>query len=603
MPPGGRIPAEVTHVPDVETIVYSNDPAKILPVLVSELEDFTTEARRMLNGEWEESKFIGFRLKQGVYGQRQPNVQMIRVKLPFGGVTPDQMDAFAEVTERFAPLRKGHITTRQNIQIHHMPLAKAAEALFVIGKAGLSSREACGNTVRNVTGDPWAGIQEGELFDPTPYAGAFARYWLRNPISQLLPRKFKVAFTATDDDNAITGIHDLGFIPRIENGEKGFKIVVGGGLSIMPRNAPVLREFSALDDYLRVSEAVVRIFEKADELRKNRAKARIKFLVDRVGIEEFKRMVDGELKGEWSKKDFRPDRLMYIHDEEANAPAKKPRYDQPNGDQRAFTAFATANVKAQKQQGFSAIEVKVTRGDLKPEQFRGLANIMREYCGGYARMTVGQNIVLRWVRDESLYEVFQKLKEIGLADIGSQSITDVVSCPGTDSCKLGITSSMGLNLAIQERVELMEISDPLTKKIHIKMSGCPNSCGQHHIANIGFHGAAMKVGPQQLPAYHMFVGGNYDNGNLRMATQLKVRLPAKRGPDAVERMVKLYEGSRQPGEEFNDFFDRVGSKPFEKAIEDLTLPGEFSDDNMQMFIDWNRLELYQLQRGEGECAV
>ena len=601
--PPGAFPELRFPMPDVETIVYSNDPAKVLPVLQKELEDFSTEAHRFLNGEWEETQFIGFRLKQGVYGQRQPGVQMIRVKLPFGGVTPEQMDAFGEVAERFAPLRKGHITTRQNIQLHHIPLDKATEALFVLGRAGLSTREACGNTVRNVTGDPWAGIQEGELFDTTPYAGAFARYWLRNPLSQLLPRKFKVAFTGTEQDAAITGIHDLGFIPRIENGVKGFKVVVGGGLSIMARNAFTLAEFVSLDEYLKLSEAVVRIFEKADELRKNRAKARLKFLVHRVGIEEFKRMVDEELTGDWVHKDFRPDRLLFVHDEEANAPAKKPVYQQPNGDMTAFSAFVTANARAQRQQGFSSVEVKVSRGDLKPEQFRGLANIMRDYCGGYARMTVGQNIVLRWVRDESLYEVFQRLNELDLADLGAQTITDVVSCPGTDSCKLGITSSMGLNRAIQDRVELMEISDPLTKKIHIKMSGCPNSCGQHHIANIGFHGAAMKVGPQQLPAYHMFIGGAYDNGDLRMATQLAVRLPAKRGPEAVERVVKLYESERQPGEEFNTFFDRVGSKPFEQAIADLTLPGEFSDDNQQMFIDWNRMELYQLQRGEGECAI
>ena len=590
-------------MPDVETLVYTNEPALILPVLEKELQDFQTEAHRMLNGEWEENQFIGFRLKQGVYGQRQPNVQMIRVKLPFGGVTPEQMDAFAEVAERFAPLRKGHITTRQNIQLHHIPLAKAAEALFVLGKAGLSTREACGNTVRNVTGDPWAGIQEGELFDPTPYAGAFARFWLRNPLSQLLPRKFKVAFTGTDADNAITGIHDLGFIPRIQDGVKGFEVVVGGGLSIMARNAPVLAPFVSTDEYLRLSEAVVRIFEKADELRKNRSKARLKFLVHRVGIEEFRRMVDEELKGDWASKDFRPDRLLYIHDEEKNAPPRKPLYQQPNGDMAAFSAFVSANVRAQRQQGFSAVEVKVTRGDLKPEQFRGIATLMREYCGGYARMTVGQNIVLRWVRDESLFEVFQALRDLGLADIGAQGITDVVSCPGTDSCKLGITASMGLNQAIQDRVELMDVTDALTRKIHIKMSGCPNSCGQHHIANIGFHGAAMKVGPQQLPAYHMFVGGSYDNGNLRMATQLKVRLPAKRGPDAVERVVKFYEAGRQPGEEFNAFFDRVGAEAFETAIEDLTLPGDFTDDNRQMFIDWSRLELYQLQRGEGECAI
>jgi sulfite reductase beta subunit-like hemoprotein len=591
-------------MPDVETIVHTNEPGRVLPVLEQELADFKTEATRFLNGEWDEAQFIGLRLKQGVYGQRQPNVQMIRVKLPFGIVTPEQMEAFGEVTEKYAPLRKGHITTRQNIQIHHIPLLKAAEALFVLGRTGLSTREACGNTVRNVTGDPWAGIQEGEPFDPTPYGAAFARRWLRNPLTQLLPRKFKVAFTANDNDTAITGIHDLGFIPRVRDGVRGFTMVVGGGLSIMPRKAPVLSEFVPVDEYLKVSEAVLRIFNRADELRKNRAKARIKVLVDRVGIEEFRRMVDEELKGDWTAgRDFRPDPLLFVYDEEAHAPARRPRYEQPNGDQREFTAFVAANVRPQKQQGFSAVEVKVTRGDLRPEQFRGLAAIMREYTGGHARTTVDQNIVLRWVRDESLYEVFQRLKALGLADIGARSITDVVSCPGTDSCKLGITSSMGLNQAIQGRVEAMNITDPLTKKVHIKMSGCPNSCGQHHIATIGFHGAAMKVGEHQLPAYHVFLAGNYDNGELRLAHQLKVRLPAKRGPDAVERFIRLYEAERQAGETFNAFFDRVGAEPFEQAIEDLCLPGEFTDDNRGMFIDWERLELYRLQRGEGECAV
>ena len=590
-------------MPDVETIVHTDDPARVLPVLERELEDFRSEARHFLDGERDEIQFIGFRLKQGVYGQRQAGVQMIRVKLPFGGVTPEQMDALAEVAESHAPLRRGHITTRQNIQYHHVPLDRAAEALFVLGKAGLSTREACGNTVRNVTGDPWAGIQEGELFDPTPYAGAFARYWLRNPLSQLLPRKFKAAFTGTDEDTAITGIHDLGFIPRVQDGVRGFKVVVGGGLSIMPRNALVLAEFVSLDEYLKLSEAVVRIFEKADELRKNRAKARLKFLVDRVGIDVFKGMVEEELKGDWVSGDFRPDRLLFAHNEEEHAPARRPHYNQPNGDHREFTAFVTANVRAQRQQGFSAIEVKVTRGDLKPEQFRGLATIMRDYCGGHARTTVGQNIVLRWVRDESLYEVFSALRELGLAELGPQTITDVVSCPGTDSCKLGITSSMGLNQAIQQRVESLKITDPLTRAIDIKMSGCPNSCGQHHIANIGFHGAAMKVGENQLPAYHMFVGGNYRNGSLRMGTQLKVRLPAKRAPDAVERLVGLYERDRRAGETFVDYFDRVGTVVFEKEIADLTLPGDFSDDNRSMFIDWNRIELYQVQRGEGECAI
>ncbi|MGE5597166.1 MAG: nitrite/sulfite reductase [Hyphomicrobiales bacterium] len=592
-------------MPDVETIVYTNEPDRILPVLTKELEDFETEATRFLTGGYEEeSQFIAFRLKQGVYGQRQPGVQMIRCKLPFGGVTPEMLEAFAEVAERYAPLRKGHITTRQNIQFHHIPLRQATEVLKLVGRAGISSREACGNTVRNVTGDPFAGVQEGELFDPTPYAGALARYWLRNPLSQALPRKFKISFSATDQDNSITGLQDLGFIPRIKDGVKGFKVVAGGGLSIMPRNAFVIREFASVDEYLKVSEAVVRIFNRADELRKNRAKARLKFMIERIGREAFIQMVDEELQGDWTRgRDFRPDRLLFVYDEESKAPPRRPHYEQPNGDMREFTQFVAANVQRQRQQGFSTVEVKVSRGDLKPEQFRGIAQLMREYTGPTARTTIHQNILLRWVRDESLYEVWKRLKELDLGDAGANTITDVVSCPGTDSCKLGITSSMGLNNAIQQRVESLQIEDELMKKIHIKMSGCPNSCGQHHIATIGFHGAAMKVGSQQLPAYHVFLAGDYDSPQMRLATQLKVRLPAKRAPDAVERFLTLYKNERQEGETFNQVFDRIGPKPFEEAIADLTLPGEFTEDNRGMFIDWGKLDLYQVMRGEGECAI
>jgi sulfite reductase beta subunit-like hemoprotein len=447
-------------------------------------------------------------------------------------------------------------------------------------------------------------VNADEPFDPTPYCAAFARYWLRNPLSQLLPRKFKVAFASNDRDEAITLIHDLGFIPRIRDGVKGFEIRTGGGTSIMPRVGYTLVEFASVDEYLKISEAVLRIFDRADELRKNRAKARIKFLIDRVGIDEFRRMVDEELKGDWTAgRDFSPDRLLYIDDETRTAPEKRAHYQQPDGDRREFERFVVANVRAQRQQGFSTVQVKVPRGDLSPEQFRGLANIMREYCGGRARTSVQQNIVLRWVRDESLYEVWTRLKALRLGEPGAETITDIVSCPGTDSCKLGITSSMGLNRALEETVTEMGITDPLTSKIHIKMSGCPNGCGQHHIANIGFHGAAMKVGEQQLPAYHVFLGGSYEGGNVRFGQQLKVRLPAKRAPEATRRIIALYERERLDGEEFNACFDRIGPKPFEEAIKDLVLPGEFTEDNRGMFMDWGKLDLYVLQRGEGECAV
>ena len=535
---------------------------------------------------------------------------MIRVKLPFGGVTPEQMEAFADLSEQYAPLRKGHITTRQNFQFHHIPLADAAKAIRMIGEVGLSSREACGNTVRNVTGDPWAGVCEGELFDPTPYVGAFVRYFVRNEVCQLLPRKFKVAFTATDEDRAITNIHDLGFVPRIRevDGEqvKGFEIRTGGGTSIMPRVGAPFWEFASVDDgdYLKVSEAVLRIFDRQEELRANRARARIKFLIDKVGIDEFRRMVEAELEGDWvAERDFDPDPLLFDDDEEANAPEKPLAAGSPNGDNREFDLFMESNVRPQRQDGFSTVEVKVTRGDLTPEQFRGLAAIMREYTGGYARTTVHQNFLLRWVRDESVYDVWRRLADLGLGEPGAHEITDVVSCPGTDSCKLGITSSMGLNAAVQQRLEQMRIEDGLTRKIHVKMSGCPNGCSQHHIANIGFYGAAMKVGGRQLPAYIAHLGGQYEGGEVVMGHRLKARIPAKRVPDAVERWVRHYERNRTDGEEFNAFVERVGTAEFEGLVKDLSMPVEFGPEHISHFIDWNRSELYEVVRGEGECAV
>jgi sulfite reductase beta subunit-like hemoprotein len=585
--------------------VYENVPGHIIPIIEREFDDFDTRAEGFLAGQESEDQFIGFRLKQGVYGQRQPDVQMIRVKLPFGGVTPEQMEAFADVAELYAPMRKGHITTRQNFQFHHIPLADAAKVIRMISDSGLSSREACGNTVRNVTGDPWAGVTD-EVYDITPYAGAFVRYFVRNEVCQLLPRKFKVAFTANDEDRAITLIHDLGFLPRVRDGVRGVEMRTGGGTSIMARVGSTLFDFVEVDngDYLKVSEAVLRIFDRQDDLRANRQRARIKFLIDRVGIDAFREMVEEELKGDWvDERDFTPDPLLFVDDEEAKAPLAPTAPGSPNGDGREFQAFVAANVVPQRQEGFSTVEVKVTRGDLEPWQFRGLAQLMRDHTGGYARTSIHQNMVLRWVRDESLYDVWQRLVELDLGGAGAHEVTDVVSCPGTDSCKLGITSSMGLNEAIQERVESMGIDDPLTKQIHIKLSGCPNGCGQHHLGTIGFYGASMKVGGRQVPAYIAHVGGRYEGGELAYGERVKVRLPAKRVPEAVERWIRLYEAERQDGEPFNAFVDRVGTEPFAAAAKELSLPMEFNLDNLQHFIDWNRTDPYKVERGEGECAV
>jgi sulfite reductase (ferredoxin) len=617
--------------------VYENVPGHVLPILEREFDDFDNEAAKFLGGEIEEDKFIGFRLKQGVYGQRQPDVQMIRVKLPFGGVTPEQMEAFADLAQTYAPLRKGHITTRQNFQFHHIPLSDAAKAIRVIGDSGLSTREACGNTVRNVTGDPWAGVCDDEPFDITPYAAAYARYFVRHPVTQLMPRKFKTAFAGSDEDRAITGIHDLGFIPKLRevHGEpvRGFEMRVGGGTSIMPRIAPTLSEFVEADngEYLRVAEAALRIFDRQDWLRKNRARARIKVLVDKIGIEQFRELVDQELEGEWaSEHDYVAglERMKLEHDEAADLPPAPTSYGSPNGDRserealqgegvagqngdgpsakpgdEEFDRFVASNVRPQRQRGFSTIEVKVYRGDLSPEQFRGLARIMREFSGGYARTSIHQNMVLRWVRDESIYDVWERLCELGLGDAGADEIGDVVSCPGTDSCKLGITSSMGLNSAIHQRLAEMQIDDPLTKRIHIKMSGCPNGCAQHHIGNIGFYGASLKVGERQVPAYIPHIGGQYEGGEVAYGERLKSRLPAKRVPDAVERWIRFYEAEREDGEVFNAFVARVGAKRFQDLVKDLAMPVEFGLDNLMQFVDWERKEPYKVERGEGECAV
>jgi sulfite reductase beta subunit-like hemoprotein len=586
--------------------IIANVPGHVIPILEREFDDFDNEAEKFLDGQTEEAEFIGFRLKQGVYGQRQADVQMCRVKLPMGGITPEQWEMFADVTEEYAPLNKSHITTRQNIQIHHIPLRQMAELIRKISASGLSSREGCGNTVRNVTGDPYAGVCDDELFDITPWAGAYVRYFARHPTTQLMPRKVKTAFTASDADRAITGIHDIAFIPRIRDGVEGVEVRVGGGTSIMPRIAPTLYEFVELQngDFLKVSEAVFRIFDRQDWLRVNRARARIKVLIDKIGIDEFRDQVEEELKGDWvGERDFDPIPLLMTHDEEANAPAAGGGYASPNGDLSEFERFRASNVKPQRQAGFSTVDVRVYRGDLTPEQMRGIAEVQRKYSGGYARTTVEQNFVLRWVRDESVYEVWQELSKLGLGDHGSGQIIDTVSCPGTDSCKLGITSSMGLNAAINERIVAMDITDELTKRIHIKNSGCPNGCSQHHIANIGFYGASIKVGDKTIPAYIPHIGGNYEGGEVIYGTRLKSRIPAKRAPEAVERWIRYYEEERQDGEEFNAFAERVGPESFTERVKDLSLPVEFNVENMNYFIDWQRDQLYEVIRGEGECAV
>lgn len=589
--------------------VHGREPG-VIPVIPEEFDDFETEAAKFRRGELAQSAFLPYRLKRGVYGQRQADAQMVRVKIPFGGLSASQLEALGRAARDYAPLGKGHVTTRENAQFHFVPLDRAADLLRLLGEAGLTTREACGNCVRNVTGCPYAGVCREETFDATPYAGAFARYFARRDFVQDLPRKFKTAFSSCASDCVIGGIHDLAFIPRVKEAEgasvRGFRMLVGGGLAAFPRTAEALYEFVPVSDFLRVSEALLRVFDQAAELRKSRFRARVKFLVSRIGVAGLRERVERELAGEWAKAPVRAEDWLWRDDEEADAPPAIAALDGagaiPNGDAAEHRAWRSANATAQRQGGYFAVEIKLPLGDVLAEQFFALADLARRFARGRARTSFEQNIVLRWVREGDLYPLWKELRRVGLAEKGAREITDVASCPGTDSCKLGITSSMGLARALREALE--GIDDPLTREIRVKMSGCPNSCGQHHVAHVGFHGGTLKANGAMLPAYEVFLGGRYRGaeGGIRLGERIRVRIPAKRVPAALGEMLRHYRENRREAEGFSDFVERVGAAFFEEPLRAFHLPGSFNDDP-DLFIDWSRSEKYVLQRGEGECLT
>lgn len=590
---------------DTKDWIPDPDNAHVLKIDGPEIANFQEQVKLFQSGEKDEVEFLRFRLRQGVYGQRQPDRQMIRVKLPFGGVTADQMDVLGVVAEKFAPLKKGHITTRENVQYHHVPLEETTDLLRMIGDAGMTSREACGNVVRNVVAHPSAGVSKTEVFDVTPYAAAYARYFLRHPTTQNMPRKSKVAFSGSEDDEAMVLMHDVGMLARVRDGKRGFKIVVGGGLSTMPSMAETVSEFVPVEEFIKHCEAVLRIFNRQDEERKSIMKARIKFTIKRLGIEKFREMVAEELEGDWAKKEIDLESLMFVDDEEADAPGVPSDATPAPTDDAAFNEWKRTNVVEQRQDGFNMVFVRVERGDVYANQWSQLADISRKFAGGRARLDQQQNLVYRWVRTESLYDIYQALGDIGFSAAGRETIRDVVTCPGTDSCKLGITSSMGLNKALGEALDEMDTSDPLVEKMHIKASGCPNSCGQHHIASIGFHGAVMKGPGGQVPAYELFLGGrSNEKEGTRIGARVKARIPAKLAPEALKQVLDTYKENRNDGEEFADFIDRFGTDYFEQEFGKLkTQVGPLDRDHIETYMDWGKTVIYKLERGEGECAV
>jgi sulfite reductase beta subunit-like hemoprotein len=606
----------------------------IIPYMKDEIERFEKESNAFQAGDLDSAEFIRFRLRQGVYGQRQPDVQMVRMKIPGGILTAEALEMLGTITERYAPLQKGHVTTRENVQMHHVPLAVCPEVLRLLGEVGLTTREACGNTVRNVVGSPGAGVCPDEVFDPTPYLAAYVRFGVRHPITQNFPRKFKTAFTGCDShDSVAAAIQDMTYVAQVRQagGEtrRGFKVFVGGGTSIMPRLAKPFYDFIPEEDYLRLTLAVWTVFNDAQMLRKNRMMARLKVLIDRIGIDDFREQVEAELE-KIGPIDPRP--LMEAEEiQRETPPPPNPLslstlqidgagvVSTPNGDgvrgnghdgSGEYARWRETNIAAQKQEGYYMVHVKLTRGDISHTQFRGLADIVRRYTGGRAQTTQEQNLALRWIPGPYLHDVWEALTAIGLGEPGAHTISDVVSCPGTDSCKLGITSSMGLAKAVKEELGTWDglLQDEGVQKIRIKISGCPNGCGLHHIANIGFHGAAVK-GPdgQQIPAYELFLGGNYGDNRVedsRIGTRIpKIKVPAKGVPRMIRKIATYYKENRQDRESFNQFLGRVGIEELAAAAAEAQRAAETTEAGADLYFDWERTNIYKLERGEGECMV
>jgi sulfite reductase (ferredoxin) len=443
-------------------------------------------------GKLDEEKFRSLRLARGVYGQRQQGVQMVRIKIPYGKCSAKQLRRIAEVSDEYSNGNL-HITTRQDIQIHYVSLDRTPELWAELEQDDITMREACGNTIRNVTASAMAGADTNEPFDVTPYAHAFFEYFLRNPICQDMGRKIKIAFSSSAEDDAITFTHDIGFIPVVKNGKRGFKMLVGGGIGAQPRVADVLKEFISVERFIPITEAVVRVFDQYGE-RNRRNKARMKFLIKEQGFETFEQRVLEVYKSITIKEIAIEDKQVIV---------KETSLYKTNSLDEGYSKWKSSNVTAQKQDGLVAVGIAIDRGDISSDKARALAEVIDTFCGEDFRFTIGQSILLRGIREENLPALYRALQQLDLAKAGYHKINDIVACPGTDTCNLGIASSMGLAAALQRVIE-DEYPEVIEKhNLNIKISGCMNACGQHAIADIGFQGMTVK-----------------SNGNIAPATQV-----------------------------------------------------------------------------------
>lgn len=550
-------------------------------------------------GMIDEEKFRAFRLARGVYGQRQEGVQMVRIKLPFGKVTPDQLIRIADISDEFASSNL-HLTTRQDIQIHYVKLDNTPKVWAKLEEYGVTTREACGNTVRNMTGSASAGVDPDEPFDVSPYVYEHFRYFLRNPICQEMGRKIKISFSSSDKDTAFSFIHDLGFIPKVktENGKeiRGFKVLVAGGLGAQEFHAHLAYDFLPEDQIIPFTEAVLRVFDRYGE-RARRNKARMKFLIKAIGFEEFMNLVEKE-RIALKSQSYTIDRDILG---EHHVPAESGHHAEPTNNDK-YDNFLKTNVFEQKQKGFYAVQLRILLGDISSDKARALAAIVKKYASKDIRITVNQGLLLRFVRPESLAALFNELDALGYAEPGFDSTADITACPGTDTCNLGIASSTGLAVEL-ERVIKEEYPDLIfNNDIKIKISGCMNGCGQHSIASIGFHGMSIKKGNHVLPAMQLMLGGGigYD-GNGLVADKV-IKLPSKRVPEAFRELLKDYEENSQENEYYSSYYRRQKEADklyFFNLLKPLTGLESISNED---FVDWGHDDQYIKAIGVGECA-
>ena len=556
--------------------------------------DLDRKIHAFREGKINEEKFRSLRLARGVYGQRQQGVQMIRIKLPFGKVSIKQLLRIADISDVYSNGNL-HLTTRQDIQIHHVSLDRTPELWAKLEQDDITLREACGNTVRNITASAEAGIDPNELFDVSPYAYALFNYFLRKPFGQELGRKIKIAFSNNEKDTALTYIHDLGFIPKIENNQRGFKVLIGGGLGAQPFLAQTAFEFLHEDKIIPFVEATLRVFDRQGE-RVGRHKARLKYLINKIGVEAFLNLVKEEEKA-LLVKEFKINTEVAPKETTLRSTLRR---EPVEINEEEYLRWRNINTFAQKQAGSFGVYIKILLGNISSADTRGLIEVVKKYADiDDIRITINQGFLLRNISENDLPYIYNELYSIKLATPGFDSVGDITACPGTDTCNLAISNSTHISVALEE-VIYSEFPDLIyNHDIKIKISGCMNSCGQHGLAQIGFHGSSFKVGVNVVPALQVLLGGGtLGNGKGRISDKV-IKVASKRGPDVLRSLFTDFENNSLEGEYFNSYYDRKGKDYFYQLLKPL---GDNTTLKNEDYIDWGQDKKFETAIGVGECA-